>query len=249
MQTGASLNGVNQDISGLSASTTYTLSGWAKVTASGENVYIGIKNFGGTETSVAINSTAYAQGSLSFTTGASNTSATIYCYKLSGSGVAYCDDFSVSSGTSLTNLAPAGTLTASSSVENYGFFLNLLNDSNLTSAWSSNNSLTSNHTERVELNLGAVKSFNRVDLYPRNDSTNIGQGFPVDFTIDVWNGSSWNNVITRTGYVKPGNAVQTFTFPTQNTNRIRVQGTNLRPISTENNAYRMQLTEIAVFLQ
>ena len=249
VQTGASLNGVNQDISGLSAGTTYTLSGWAKVTASGENVYIGIKNFGGTETSVAINSTAYAQGSLSFTTGASNTSATIYCYKLSGSGVAYCDDFSVSSGTSLTNLAPAGTLTASSSVENYGFFLNLLNDSNLTSAWSSNNSLTSNHTERVELNLGAVKSFNRVDLYPRNDSTNIGQGFPVDFTIDVWNGSSWNNVITRTGYVKPGNAVQTFTFPTQNTNRIRVQGTNLRPISTENNAYRMQLTEIAVFLQ
>ena len=249
VQIGASFNGVNQDITGLSASTTYTLSGWAKVATSGESVYIGVKNFGGTEASVAINSTAYAQGSLNFTTGAGNTSATIYCYKLSGNGVAYCDDFSVSSGTSLTNFAPAGTLTASSSIENYGFFLNLLNDSNLMSPWSSNDNLTSNHTEWVELNLGEVESFNRVDLYPRSDLNNIGEGFPSDFTIDVWNGSSWNNVITRTGYAKPGNAVQTFTFPSQNTNRIRVQGTNLRPITTENNAYRMQLAEIEVFLQ
>lgn len=79
----------------LSPNTTYTLTGFAKTASSSEPVQIGVKNFGGTEQYVTITSTTYSQGSITFTTGASNTSATIYIYKPSGSGAAYGDDFYV----------------------------------------------------------------------------------------------------------------------------------------------------------
>jgi len=254
-QTSAAFSGVQQTISGLTPNTQYTLSGWAKVGTAGEAVYIGVKDFGGIETNSAVISTNYTQVVLTFTTDSNSTSAQIYCWRNDGTTPAVCDNFKVTSGTAtnpsptLVNLAVGGTVTASSSIENYGFLLSMLLDGNRNSGWSSDGNLTANHTEWVELDLGAVKTFNRVDLYPRNDSSMTGEGFPVDFTIDVWNGSGWNNAITRSGYVKPGNAVQTFTFASENTNRIRIQGTGLRPISADNNAYRMQLNEIEVFFQ
>jgi hypothetical protein len=254
-QTNPAFSGVFQTISGLLPNTQYTLSGWAKVGTAGEPVYIGVKNYGGMEQNSAVTSTNYTQVSLTFTTGSNSTAAEIYCWRNGGTTPAACDNFKVVGGAStspnptLVNLAVGATVTASSSIENYGFLLSMLLDGNRNSGWSSDGNLTVNHTEWVELDLGAVKTFNRVDLYPRNDSSMIGDGFPVDFTIDVWNGSGWNNAITRTGYAKPGNAVQTFTFASENTNRIRIQGSSLRPISSDSNKYRMQLNEIEVFLQ
>jgi hypothetical protein len=82
-----------QTITGLSASTTYTLKVFGKVDP-GVTVAVGAKNFGGSETSTTISSSIYAEGSLTFTTGSSSTSAIIYFYKNnSGSGYAYGDDF------------------------------------------------------------------------------------------------------------------------------------------------------------
>jgi hypothetical protein len=76
---------------------TYTLSGWGEVAAAGQQVVIGVKNYGGSELRApAFTGTTYAQGSVSFTAGASNTLATIYCYnRLSTAGTGYCDDLSV----------------------------------------------------------------------------------------------------------------------------------------------------------
>ncbi|MBC8160162.1 MAG: carbohydrate binding domain-containing protein [Roseiflexaceae bacterium] len=87
--------GVEQTVSGLTPNMTYTLSGWAKVGAVGENIFIGVKDFGGIETSTTVTTASYSQGTVVFTTGSGNTTAKIYFYKHTGSGEAFGDDFSL----------------------------------------------------------------------------------------------------------------------------------------------------------
>ena len=73
--------------------TTYVLSGWGRVTASGTEMVIGVKNYGGTEVRApAFTVTSYTSGSVTFTTGAANTTARIYCYTRAGTGDGQCDD-------------------------------------------------------------------------------------------------------------------------------------------------------------
>ena len=76
----------------------------------------------------------------------------------------------------------------------------------------------------------------------------VGEAFPLDFTIQVSNdNTNWTTVVTQTNYAKPGNSVQSFNFTTQNARYIKVQGTNLRQVASDNNYYRMQLAEIEVY--
>ncbi|WNR46001.1 carbohydrate binding domain-containing protein [Paenibacillus roseipurpureus] len=78
--------------------TTYTLKGRGKVAVNGESFTLGVKNFGGTSVSVPFTSLQYTENSLTFTTGATNTAATIYMYKATGTGAAYGDDVTVTAG-------------------------------------------------------------------------------------------------------------------------------------------------------
>lgn len=78
--------------------TTYTLSGFALASASGNQVEIGVKNYGGSQLVAAITATAWTQGTVTFTTGASTTQATVFCYHDIGTGTASCDDLSVVQG-------------------------------------------------------------------------------------------------------------------------------------------------------
>ncbi|MFG2942590.1 hypothetical protein [Streptomyces sp. NPDC048282] len=94
-RTGVSASGAIQTVSGLTSSGTYLLVGWAKVATAGEEVAVGVKGFGGTETYLRASTTSYAQQPLFFTTGVSTTSAGVYCYKNSGSAAGYCDDYSL----------------------------------------------------------------------------------------------------------------------------------------------------------
>ncbi|MFG2957437.1 carbohydrate binding domain-containing protein [Streptomyces sp. NPDC048291] len=104
LTTAASGSGANQAITGLSPSTTYLLTGWAKVATAGETLAIGVKNFGGTETYTNIATTSYSQAAVLFTTGSSSTTATVYCWKnAGGSGAGYCDDLAVEPLSSATN--------------------------------------------------------------------------------------------------------------------------------------------------
>ncbi|MFJ8112336.1 carbohydrate binding domain-containing protein [Streptomyces sp. NPDC096132] len=104
LTTTASSSGANQTLTGLSPNTTYLLTGWAKVATAGETLAIGVKNFGGTETYTNIATTSYTQAAVLFTTGSSNTSALIYCWKnAGGSGAGYCDDLAVEPLSSATN--------------------------------------------------------------------------------------------------------------------------------------------------
>lgn len=75
--------------------TTYELKAWAKSGVSGSPVMIGVKNYGGAQQSQTTSSTGYTQLAVTFTTGASNTNATIFVYKPSGTGTSYADDFTI----------------------------------------------------------------------------------------------------------------------------------------------------------
>ncbi|KQM69271.1 hypothetical protein ASE74_04455 [Pedobacter sp. Leaf216] len=90
-ETGAE-SSLEQVITGLTPNTTYKFAGYAKVSAAGESVSIGVKNYGGSAIAIPISTTSYSLGSVSFTTGASNTSATLYFYK-PATGTVYGDDF------------------------------------------------------------------------------------------------------------------------------------------------------------
>lgn len=84
--------GVFQTVTGLQPNTTYTFGGFLKSGAAGDPVYLGVKNYGGTETSVPVTSTVYKQAWVTFTTGANSTSALVYVYKNSGTAQAWFDD-------------------------------------------------------------------------------------------------------------------------------------------------------------
>jgi hypothetical protein len=95
LQTAASASGAIQTVTGLTSGGSYLLAAWAKVGTAGEEVAVGVKSFGGTETYLRGSTTTYTQQPIFFTTGVSNTSASVYCYKNSGSAAGYCDDFTV----------------------------------------------------------------------------------------------------------------------------------------------------------
>jgi beta-xylosidase len=148
------------------------------------------------------------------------------------------------------NLALNSPIAASSLVENFGWFKAKLVDGQRNSVsgangYSSQVSITTNHTEWIEINMPSVKTFSGVTLFPRNDAGYIGEGFPMDFKIQVWNGSTWLDRVVKTGYAKPGNAGQTFTWGfADNTDRLRIYATNLRQVGAD--GYMLQLAEVEV---
>ncbi|WP_126249069.1 family 16 glycosylhydrolase [Chitinophaga rhizosphaerae] len=85
-----------QLITGLAPNTTYTFGGYGKKSIASAGASIGVKSYGGTAVGASITGTAYQQHSVTFTTGASNTSAIVYIYKNSSSGTVYADDFYLS---------------------------------------------------------------------------------------------------------------------------------------------------------
>ena len=91
--------GAWQDVTGLTADTTYTWRGWLEAGSSADGVYLYAKDFGGsTVKSLYYEGTSYIFASITFTTGASNTSAEVGVYKDEGSGTSYGDDFELVQG-------------------------------------------------------------------------------------------------------------------------------------------------------
>ncbi|MFZ4546161.1 MAG: carbohydrate binding domain-containing protein [Bacteroidales bacterium] len=86
-------SGAAQQIITVSPNTTYTLAGWGKVTAAGQSALLGVKEYGGTETTASFTGTSYTQESVTFTTGSTNTTAKIYFYVPNAAHQAYGDAF------------------------------------------------------------------------------------------------------------------------------------------------------------
>ncbi|MEC7241626.1 MAG: family 16 glycosylhydrolase [Myxococcota bacterium] len=84
-------NGAEQVVVGLEPNRVYRLSGWGMTTGA-DPLLIGVKDYGGEEMRVFFEESTYREGSLSFTTGFTNTTAVIYAYKHSGSEPGYADD-------------------------------------------------------------------------------------------------------------------------------------------------------------
>jgi Zn-dependent metalloprotease len=92
-----SLNGANssveQTITGLCGSTTYTVSCWGKAKTQAD-VYLGVKDYGGVEQTVQFTDFKnFVKKSITFTTGAANTSATLFFIKLDTIFTGIGDDF------------------------------------------------------------------------------------------------------------------------------------------------------------
>lgn len=150
----------------------------------------------------------------------------------------------------LGNLAFSAAVTSSSSGESGDWGKSRINDGQLNSVggsmgYTSESSLTTNHTEHIQLDMGSSKTVSKVDLYPRNESGQVGKGFPVNFTIQISTDNiNWTTVVTRTAYAQPGNSVQSFTFTAASARYVKVVGTSLRLNGTE---YRMQFAEMEVY--
>jgi PKD repeat protein len=86
---------VQQVITDLCPNTTYTVSCWGKgKTPAG--AYLGVKNYGGAEQTVQFTDFKnYAQKSITFTTGSTNTTATIFFIKTSNKFDGTADDFTI----------------------------------------------------------------------------------------------------------------------------------------------------------
>ncbi len=101
-----------QVLTGLTPNTSYELHVFGKVDHNNTDLDVGVKNYGGATQQVSTSSLSYTELVVNFTTGASDTSATIYAQRLTGSKSAYIDDFSLVASTPDTT---APTLNISSS--------------------------------------------------------------------------------------------------------------------------------------
>ncbi len=89
--------------------------------------------------------------------------------------------------------------------------------------------------------LDGVFNIDSVKIYPRYIDKALG--FPVDFTISIWNEGKWKTVVQRTGYTTPAEPTgEVFNFDATPGSRIRITTTKM---STDaNGAYYVQLSEI-----
>jgi hypothetical protein len=150
------------------------------------------------------------------------------------------------------NLAQLGTASASSDIGSIDWWAGYANDGQTASmpstlGWSSSSNTTSDHTEYYEIDLGSAMTFNQVDLWPRSDSPNLGQGFPSSYNVAVsQDGINWTVVTTGTAASLP-TAVVVVPFATQTARYLRINGLHLSANPNDGGQYRMQLAEVGIF--
>lgn len=85
----------DQTIYGLMPGTTYRITAWVRVAGADDEASIAVMDDSGRQTAVTSSSTRYKPISLTFTTSATSTSATVFCSKLIGGGAVWFDDVSL----------------------------------------------------------------------------------------------------------------------------------------------------------
>jgi beta-glucanase (GH16 family)/regulation of enolase protein 1 (concanavalin A-like superfamily) len=83
--------GVEQDIAGLTPSTAYRLSGWT--TNGNAGLTFGVKNHGATQVTSTVSANSWTRATVNFTTGAADTTASVFAYRPSSAQTAYADSF------------------------------------------------------------------------------------------------------------------------------------------------------------
>ena len=102
-----------------------------------------------------------------------------------------------------------------------------------------------NRPEWITIDLEMMNSVNSVRLTPRNDSGNVGSGYPVNFAIsNSLDGVNWilaTNLTSQPTSTTP----QTFTFSAQTARYVQLYASQLRVNS--GGTYGLQLAELEVF--
>ncbi|MBZ9685957.1 discoidin domain-containing protein [Clostridium estertheticum] len=168
-------NGIEQKVTGLTPNTSYTYSGWARV-AAGEEAWLGAKDFGGADTHTAVTDTAtgWKHVIIKFTTGQSNTSATIYMWKNStGSGTVFGDDIGLCKTRIIPtdpNLIPQSQMTATATSEEAGKdpASNAI-DGDPSTIWNTKWDKSDKLAQSITLNLGGTYDISKVEYLPRQD--------------------------------------------------------------------------------
>jgi hypothetical protein len=150
------------------------------------------------------------------------------------------------------NLALNKVVTASSSLEATPWSRSRAVDGVFTSTaaslgWSSSSSTGANHSEFFQVDLGTSQAVNQVSLYPRSDAGQIGQGFPVNFTIQTSaDGVTFTTQATITNAPLPTIA-QHFVFASTTARYVRISATSLRRNPGDGNQFRMQFAEVGIY--
>ncbi|MBQ2987268.1 MAG: hypothetical protein IJE23_07300, partial [Tyzzerella sp.] len=100
------------------------------------------------------------------------------------------------------------------------------------------------HTESAIVTFagGAYSEIDKIILFPAiNGSSYIG-GFPVDFTVSVWDGSKWVQVAEKTEYAS-GIKGLSIEVDSIECNAVKVEATKLS-VSSDGTNYALQLSEI-----
>ncbi|GLX70984.1 right-handed parallel beta-helix repeat-containing protein [Paenibacillus glycanilyticus] len=168
--------GIEQTVVNLYPNTIYKMYAWG-ISAGGGDAVLGVKNYGGSAIDVHVTSSTYGRKELTFTTGSSNTSATVYLYKGASSGDVYFDDMELYQ----FSAAPGGTGSVFPEGTNDEF-----NSTTLSSQWGWIRE--NNATWSLSTNPGSMRIVSEAgDLAGRADAKNVLlTGAPAgDWTIDT----------------------------------------------------------------
>lgn len=151
----------------------------------------------------------------------------------------------------MNNVAHKAPVTAFSSIEDGGWQVAALTDGIKGGiGWSSKAFASfpdhNLYPEWVAIDLGRYHRIDRIDLYPRGDGANAGQGFPQDFTLALCvEGEPWQTVAALKDCPLPKSGeVQSFPIPPRVARYVRIQATRLRSFDGK---FHFQMSEVEVF--
>ena len=100
------------------------------------------------------------------------------------------------------------------------------------------------------MDLGSRQTFNTVTLYGSTANPSMQNNcysFPKDFKLEVsTDGENWTKVYEKTNCEIPSFGPVNCKFDTVTARYVKLTATSLNPKPTENNAYRLQLSEMQI---
>lgn len=138
------------------------------------------------------------------------------------------------------SVARGAKVVASSSLETAEYSARALTDGDHHTYFSTALGNTEDHEEWIEIQFDDTRRFSRVLLFPAPD------GFPIDFAIDVWDGSKWLTRREVLGAAEPYRLMAVAISPDRGrelTSKVRIRATRLRLAAGTNN-YVLRLAEI-----